>query len=127
MHRPPVLSLLVLLALFGHGPSLAADSGFGRFAIEVRDKGATERCLKLAAGQSIRYRFSATNPVDFNIHYHFGDEVRQPIERKAIHALDGVFRAESTQDYCLMWERREAGGVRINGRIEPRRAAARSP
>lgn len=124
MRRPLANCLLALLAPLGHAPALAADSGFGRFAIEVRDKGAAERCLKLEAGQSIRYRFNATSPVDFNIHYHLGDEIRQPVERKAIHALDGVFRAELSQDYCLMWERRESGGVRINGRIEPRRTAA---
>jgi hypothetical protein len=47
-----------------------------------------------------------------------------PVERRAVGALDGVFRAESTEDYCLMWERRQSGTVKINGRIEARQAAA---
>jgi hypothetical protein len=98
----------------------AADNGVGRFSIEVAGAGAGERCLKLEAGQTLRYRFSASAPVDFNIHYHRGDQVMMPVERNAVRTLDGVYRAESTEEYCLMWQRRESGAVKVTGRIEPR-------
>jgi len=124
MRRQPLHALLALLASLLCTPAFAADSGLGQFTIEVREKGAAERCLKLEAGQSIRYHFTAAGEVDFNIHFHRGDEIRTPVERRAVGELDGVFRAESTEDYCLMWERRQSGAVKVTGRIEARQAAA---
>lgn len=117
------LSLLALLAPFLCVTASAADGGLGPFTFEVPGKGAAEHCLKLAAGQSIRYRFDSTGLVDFNIHYHRGETVHLPLERKAVKTLNGEFRAESTEDYCLMWETRSAGSVEINGRIEALKAA----
>lgn len=124
MRRLPQFSLLALLVPFLCVTASAADGGLGPFAIEVPGNGAAEHCLKLAAGQSIRYRFDSTGLVDFNIHYHRGETVHLPLERKAVKILNGEFRAESTEDYCLMWEARGAGSVKINGRIEALKVAA---
>ena len=106
--------------------AFASDATVGRFSIEVRGGGIGERCLKLEAGQALRYRFSASAPVDFNIHYHRGETVVMPIERIGVKTLDGVFRAESSEEYCLMWQRRESGSVKVTGRIEPRAARSSS-
>jgi len=126
MRQPALLRLPCLLASLAPllcVTALAADGGLGAFTIEVRGNSAAEHCLKIAAGQSIRYRFDASGVVDFNIHFHRGNEVVLPVERKSVKALDGVFRAESTEDFCLMWERRAADAVKINGRIEARKGS----
>ncbi len=58
----------------------AAPARLGHFALDVPARGFEEHCLKLAAGERIRYRFRATGAVDFNIHYHRGKDVHYPVK-----------------------------------------------
>lgn len=99
-------------------PSTHAADGVGPYSFTLSGKAFDERCLKLAAGESIRYRFRASAPVDFNIHYHRGKEVFYPVKRSAVREADAVFRAEGADDYCLMWEHAGTGAAAIGGSVE---------
>jgi len=107
------LALLLVTALAG-----AASARFGNFALDVPARGFDEHCLKLEAGERIRYRFHATGDVDFNIHYHRGNDVHYPVRSGAIQTADATFSAPQADDYCLMWERKDAGEVRIEGSVD---------
>jgi hypothetical protein len=54
--------------------------------------------------------------VDFNIHYHRGDEVFYPVKRERMRGDGGTFTAKSGEDYCWMWTAKAA--AKIEGRIE---------
>jgi hypothetical protein len=107
------IALLAVTAVAG-----AAPARFGHFALDVPARGFEEHCLKLEAGERIRYRFRAAGEVDFNIHYHRGTDVHYPVRSSAIQAADATFSAPQTDDYCLMWERKGAGAVRIEGSVD---------
>ncbi|GAB4482485.1 MAG: hypothetical protein OHK0044_31530 [Burkholderiaceae bacterium] len=79
-----------------------------------------EHCLRIEAGRTIGYRFEASAPVDFNIHHHRGMDVLYSVKRAATRGLAEPWRAESTDDYCLMWENTGAAAVTVEGRIERR-------
>ena len=49
--------------------------------------------MHLAVGDRVEYEFSATEPVDFNIHYHEGNAVVAPIGREKVYADSGFFVA----------------------------------
>src|SRR5215470_13840508 len=72
-----------------------------------------EECVKLAAGQSIAYSFDASAPVDFNIHFHKGNDVVYPVKRDRIQRDDDRFTAAVAQDYCLMWTNGTQQGVTV--------------
>lgn len=107
------IALLLVTALAG-----AAPAGFGDFTLDVSARGFEEHCLKLEAGERIRYRFRASGDVDFNIHYHRGNDVHCPVKSSAIQTTDATFSAPQTDDYCLMWERKRDGAVRIEGSVD---------
>lgn len=107
------IALLLVTALAD-----AAPAGFGNFTFDVPARGFDEHCLKLEAGERIRYRFHATGDVDFNIHYHRGNDVHYPVRSSAIKTADATFSAPQADDYCLMWERKSAGAVRIEGSVD---------
>ena len=94
--------VIVTLALMA-ASSFAAGGGEA-YSLTLAGKAFDERCLTLAAGESVRYRFRASAPVDFNIHHHRGKEIFYPVQRSAVRDADGTFRAPSADDYCLMWE-----------------------
>jgi hypothetical protein len=81
-----------------------------------------EECLRLAVGDRVEYDFSASEPVDFNIHYHDDNAVVAPIVRDKVDADSGVFMPRLAHDYCLMWEAGPAGAM-LDYRIRLRPAA----
>jgi hypothetical protein len=76
-----------------------------------------EACVKLEAGEKRRYHWKSSAPVDFNIHYHRGEEVFYPVKRDAMRGDGGTFSAKTGEDYCWMWTAKNAP-ARVEGRIE---------
>jgi hypothetical protein len=77
-----------------------------------------ELCFELDAGQAVRYQFDAGAPLDFNLHWHRGNEVLFPIRSGAVARRAGVFAAGEKQAYCLMWTNRSRGAVPLRARID---------
>ena len=63
-----------------------------------------EECADMKAGERIEYTFQSATPVAFNIHYHEGNAVIQPITRDGTREERGVLEALIPQTYCLTWE-----------------------
>lgn len=96
----------------------SASEGEGAFSIRIKGKGFGERCIRLAAGESIRYRFSASTPVDFNIHYHRDKDIFYPVKTSRVGSGDATFLAPSSEDYCLMWEPAGPVEATVTGTLE---------
>lgn len=94
--------------------ALAADD----FAVEIAPSQFDERCLRIEAGQAIRWRFISTGTVDFNIHHHRGSEVFYPVKRNRVERASGSFRSRTVEDYCLMWTNPGAEAVDVRGSVE---------
>ena len=62
-----------------------------------------EACMTLAAGDQRRWYFKADAPVDFNVHFHAGDQVTYAVKRDGMRGDGGTFVAKSAQDYCWTW------------------------
>lgn len=95
-----------------------ATPGEDAYSLKLAGKSFDERCLKLTAGEAVRYRFDASAPVDFNIHYHRGKDVFYPVKQTGVRRADGTFRADAADDYCLMWEHAGGGTATVEGTLE---------
>ena len=109
---------LLALALALLGAAAVAEEDVGPYSFTLSGKAFDERCLTLAAGEAIRYRFRASAPVDFNIHYHRGNETSFPVKRLAVREIESTFKAPRADGYCLMWEHRGEGVARVEGSLE---------
>ena len=81
------------------------------------------QCFALAEGERVAYRFTATRPVAFNVHFREGNARIIPVDVQATLAEAGDFNADQRQNYCLEWEAGAAGSV-IDYRVQqvrPRR------
>ena len=76
-----------------------------------------ETDLALAGGvtikvpQRIGYLFRAAAPLKFNVHFHDGNAVIEPVSAASTKEESGEFSADRDQTYCLMWEAGAAGSV----------------
>ena len=85
---------------WSHG---AEDSRQDRLERAIAPDDRYELCLVLAQDQQLRYTFSATQKLGFNIHYHADHEVFYTVSEHQTMAAAAAFAAQSEQEYCLMW------------------------
>jgi hypothetical protein len=102
------LGALLLAAASGVARSAVVDIAWtasGRFehTVSVAPGKFAEVCGPLESGQSVRWSFRADRPVDFNIHYHVGKDVRYPARHDAVRDAEGTLAIPDRQDYCWMW------------------------
>ena len=62
-----------------------------------------ETCRPMAAGDTLRWHFKASAALDFNVHHHIGDELRMPVDRKAVRVDSSEVLIDQRNDWCLMW------------------------
>jgi hypothetical protein len=81
------------------------DGASQRFTNEatVAEKKVVEMCGKLKKGDVIRWKFVASGPLDFNIHYHEGKNVEFLVKTDGALSGGNQLVAPVDQDYCWMW------------------------
>lgn len=73
-----------------------------------------EACEKLSDGAKVAWSFKAATPLDFNIHYHEGKEVRFPAKKSQISHDAGTLKVKLAQDYCWMWTNKSAAEATLS-------------
>jgi hypothetical protein len=110
--RIPALLAALALAL----PAFAAGEGKpGPFSHTLKPGAIVEDCVKMKAGQSREFEWTADAPVDFNIHWHDGDKVEYGVKVDKHRKGKGRFTATRDQDYCWMWTGRKDRGAAVAG------------
>ena len=62
-----------------------------------------EECMKLLPGDVLSYSFNASDPVDFNIHFHDEKNISYPVSKKRISGYEGTYSPAKEHMYCIMW------------------------
>ncbi|MEO5692007.1 MAG: hypothetical protein ABIQ72_02695, partial [Usitatibacter sp.] len=73
-------------------------------------------CARIESGEKRVWHWKSNAPVDFNVHYHVGNDVFYPIKRDAVRGDGGTFSPNLAQDYCWMWTARDKA-AKLEGRI----------
>jgi hypothetical protein len=73
-----------------------------------------EICGPLAPGVSVVWGFDANTPLNFNIHYHLGKDVRYPAKQDQVQSRQGKLVVETAQDYCWMWTNKSAKASQLS-------------
>ena len=80
----------------------------------IAPAGFLEVCGPLQQGQLIDWSFQASAALDFNIHYHAGDEVVYPARQEDQTGLSAQLEVPLDQTYCWMWSNRTDDSASIN-------------
>ena len=106
---------LLLLACWLPAAALAEAPASKTFSRQLEAGKVHEECMRLEKGHVRRYEWKSSAKVDFNIHYHEGQEVFYPAKRDDVGKGRGRFKAKIAQDYCWMWTAKAP--ATIEGRI----------
>jgi hypothetical protein len=83
-------------------------------AAQIAPKKVLEICGKINQGIAVDWIFSATAPLDFNVHFHLGKDVTFLADLKSSASASDTLRTPSAQDYCWMWTNQSPRAVTIN-------------
>jgi len=113
--RLPAHILVALALLLTTAPAGAAvveivwdEAGRFQHVTELGAGDFAEVCGKLSREERVDWAFEASAALDFNIHYHVGDEVVYPEAVPDTVDRDGVLVAPVDQTYCWMWTNRQS-------------------
>ena len=108
---------LAIALVAAHAPLASATAPHRReipkvvVGLDLAPYAVHEECVLLQAGQRIGYLFRAAAPLKFNVHFHDGNAVIEPVSAASTKEESGEFSADRDQTYCLMWEAGAAGSV----------------
>lgn len=119
-NRALVMTAL-LLAASPAGASLVeiawSEDGDFQHVAEIGAGGFAEVCGTLSSQEQIHWTFEASAALDFNIHYHAGDEVVYPSAFPDTVDKAGVLVAPIDQTYCWMWTSRQRSPATVTLRL----------
>jgi len=77
----------------------------GRFGYESLLHGAamTEICGPLDANAVVDWQMKSSTPIDFNVHYHQGEEVVYPTRQNGVSNLADRLAATTAETHCWMF------------------------
>jgi hypothetical protein len=81
--------------------------------VTIKPGKAFEKCLTLVPPQKLEYRFESAAKIDFNLHYHKGEQVYYPVKLDRTNAESGSYEAKANEVYCLMWENKTSAAVEL--------------
>ncbi|HMK59938.1 MAG TPA: hypothetical protein VK452_02190 [Dissulfurispiraceae bacterium] len=85
---------------------------------QIKPGGIHEECVSAKKGEKIVYSFYASLPVSFNLHYHVGEKIYYPFDRKAVTLDNGSYVADHEDVYCLMWTNNNKDSATVNYKYE---------
>jgi hypothetical protein len=112
----PLFARCAAAALAAAIPARAASSTSNAFNVTLDATKIEESCIRLEKGESARYQWKSDVPVDFNIHYHEGNEIFYPVKKNGATGGKDTFKAKIAQDYCWMWTATRQ--TKLEGRVE---------
>jgi hypothetical protein len=122
---------LVLAALL-YVPSICAASDIVEFKLDtigsavvdttiaVAPGKIAEACVSLPKAARVSWSFEASQPTDFNIHFHEGKKVTYVDKRNALPSASATLEAPVAQQYCWMWT--NAGSTAASIKFSARRS-----
>lgn len=104
-----ILAIIISLLLF---TSVSAKVKTDSALIEAGK--VHEVCMALDFGKRLHYSFMSSRAMNFNIHYHEGENVIFPVKEHLTAEDDAIFTAGSDQGYCMMWTNPHDRAVKVN-------------
>ena len=105
-------AIAVTSAVMATGVVSAADAQTAK-PVMIKAGKIFEKCMTLTPPQKIEYRFESAAKIDFNLHYHKGEQVYYPVKLDRTNGESGLYEAKAKEVYCLMWENKTSADVEL--------------
>ena len=113
---------LVTVALSGcaskESSEMAAQTGTARHQDSVPTGQFNEFCDTWDVGDNLKFSFTSTKPVLFNVHYHTAYDKFYPIKEVLTDEFSDSFVVQTKDVHCAMWTNKNDGFVKVTFEVE---------
>jgi hypothetical protein len=95
------------------------ESSFNK-SMQIKPGRSYEECVELFPNQIMQYSFTSSDNVNFNIHYHDGESILYPVNKKnitfwkdSISPDDYEYYSKEQKYFCLMWNNLNNESIKI--------------
>ena len=119
-----VLVIILFTALFLSGCASkesgenAAQAGKQSHTVSVPTGEFHEFCDTWEPGDNLKFTFTSTKPVLFNVHYNTTYEKHYPIKEVLVDEFSGSFIVQSKDVHCAMWTNKNDNFVKVTFEAE---------
>ena len=125
--------LLLSLSLLISGCATSGtneDGGTSLYnTVKIKPSKSYEDCIEVLPGQIMKYSFTSSNFVNFNIHYHTEEELFYPVDKKGVMTWKGSldlqeldYYTEDQEFFCVMWDNLNSKPVKLSFSFEAKSA-----
>jgi len=134
MNKMTMLAVLLLsLSLLISGCATSGtneDGGTSLYnTVKIKPSKSYEDCIEVLPGQIMKYSFTSSNFVNFNIHYHTEEELFYPVDKKGVMTWKGSldlqeldYYTEDQEFFCVMWDNLNSEQVKLSFSFEAKSA-----
>jgi len=134
MNKMTMLAVLLLsLSLLISGCATSGtneDGGTSLYnTVKIKPSKSYEDCIEVLPGQIMKYSFTSSNFVNFNIHYHTEEELFYPVDKKGVMTWKGSldlqeldYYTEDQEFFCVMWDNLNSEPVKLSFSFEAKSA-----
>ena len=113
---------LVTLAISGcaskESAENAAQAGKRSHTVSVPTGEFHEFCDTWEPGDNLKFTFTSTKPVLFNVHYHTAYDKLYPIKEILVDEFSGSFIVQTKDVHCAMWTNKNDNFVKVTFEAE---------
>ncbi len=130
MNKMTMLAFLLLsLSLLISGCATSGsneDGGTSLYnTVKIKPLKSYEDCIEVLPGQIMKYSFTSSNFVNFNIHYHTEKELHYPVKKKGVMMGKGSldireldYYTTEQEFFCVMWDNLNSEPVQVSFSFE---------
>ena len=102
-------TFFIILIAFGFSLSSVAAAEIGKSKKPSKSHSwlmagqAHEVCMNISSKEDLYYKFSSTQPVEFDIHYHIEKKIHYPVRIQKYKSSKKIFSPKKTRSYCMLW------------------------
>jgi len=134
MNKMTMLAVLLLsLSLLISGCATSGtneDGGTSLYnTVKIKPSKSYEDCIEVLPGQIMKYSFTSSNFVNFNIHYHTEEGLFYPVDKKGVMTWKGSldlqeldYYTEDQEFFCVMWDNLNSEPVKLSFSFEAKSA-----
>ncbi len=104
-----IFSIAAVSMAYAHSES----GGAKKASVIIKDDDVLEKCVKVEPSRKLHYLFTASKPLNFNLHYHLVDETIFHVKEETTERNEIFTPVKGQKVYCMEWNNHNEDDVSL--------------
>jgi len=100
------------------GSGMASEPGKENHTLTIATGDSYEFCDRWQVGDTVKFSYSSSKPVTFNVHYHAKHKKAYSIKDTLSDEFSGSFTVDNDEIHCGMWQNNNDKFIKLSFEVE---------